>query len=1360
MKDLSILDSLITGRVEPHIYAFTTNTIPNYLKVGDTYRPVSKRLSEWREYFPNLEQKFEGSARITDDVYFRDFAVHYFLESEKHRTRLAETDLPEGVYYSREFFREATVGDVEEAISDINDDYHSKSGKYHYYDATTQLPTTEKYASTGMWFPRPNQQATIDAFKRAVANGRTHLLMYAVMRFGKSFTSMCCAKEMGAKLVVVVSAKADVRDEWCKTVESAENFRNEYEFFSSADLENNYSIITDTLDHPTDPKKVVVFLTLQDLQGENIKDKHAQIFGRKIDLLLVDETHFGARAEKYGAVLRASQGEKLSKEEKYAVEDILESTKEFDVNVTVHLSGTPYRILMSDEFDREQDLIAFYQFTDIVREQEEWDRDNFSKDEPKEEWENPYFGFPQMIRFAFNPNESARKRMAALRESGMSDAFSALFKPKSVGRAEDGSHKLFVHEQEILELLEVIDGSKEDEELLGFLDYDKIKDGKMCRHIVVVLPYCASCDALESLIRGNADKFKNLNDYEIINISGVDNPNRYKKPSDIKRAISACEAQDKKTITLTVNRMLTGSTVPEWDTMLFLKDTASPQEYDQAVFRLQNQYIKTFVGENGETIKFNMKPQTLLVDFDPDRVFVMQEQKAQVYNVNTDEAGNSKLRERIEEELRISPVIVMNKDKIVQITATDILKAVSEYSKTRGVAEETVEIPVDMSLLDIAAIRAAIERENELGSKAGLTIKGADGDGDDMDTPDDTAPTDTTEATGTPTGTDTQTDEPSTDTTQTEEKAKDAVKQFRSYYARILFFAFLTKNTVISLSDIINCIDEPNNARIARNLGISKVVLEGMLAHADKFVLSRLDYKIHNLNQLSHDDSVEPITRASVSVQKFGKLGESEVITPKHICKDMIDMIDDADLRAVMDRGNKALDIAGKAGEFALAVFEKYIALGYDKEALKDAIYTIPTSGITYEFTRMIYEILGLNVDNIASKFTSYSLLEIKDEDGDIDYTKIAALLRQNKPFDSITMNDEITEGDEIVNFDVVVGNPPYQENIGGQSNRSLSKQLYPTMMQMAITINPKHLTMITPSRWFTGNAQDRSFVKLREFVREHNHFRKITNFLSSSDVFDGVSVPGGVNYFLFEPDYSGAITFKEVQQKTETCVERPLFEDGLEVILPMNRMISILQKVRASDFVSMEEIVTGRNPFGIPANDADLNKEMVEAQDESHEISILCAYEKIQFVSRELITRNSSLCDHWKVFTSKMNGGAGTLLDGKQVAILGRTFVMGPGSICSNTLLAVGDFDNQTEAENLNKYMNTKFFRFMLGIKKIAQVLTSNIYSFVPQQNFKNNSDITWANGLSDIDKQLYAKYGLEEEEIAFIESMIKPME
>ena len=1224
---------------------------------------------------------------------------------------------------------------MEEAIADINDDYHSKTGRYQYYDAKTQLPTTEKYASTGMWFPRPNQQATIDAFKRAVENGRTHLLMYAVMRFGKSFTSMCCAKEMGAKLVVVVSAKADVRDEWRKTVESAENFRNDYEFFSSADLENNYSIVTDTLDHPTDPKKVVVFLTLQDLQGENIKDKHAQIFGRKIDLLLVDETHFGARAEKYGAVLRASQGEKLSKEEKYAVEDILESTKEFDVNITAHLSGTPYRILMSDEFDREQDLIAFYQFTDIVREQEEWDRDNFAKDEPKEEWENPYFGFPQMIRFAFNPNESARKRMAALRESGMSDAFSALFKPKSVSRAEDGSHKLFVHEQEILELLEVIDGSKEDEELLGFLDYDKIKDGKMCRHIVVVLPYCASCDALEAMIKGNADKFKNLNGYEIINISGVDNPNRYKKPSDIKRAISACEAEGKKTITLTVNRMLTGSTVPEWDTMLFLKDTSSPQEYDQAVFRLQNQYIKTFVDENGETIKFNMKPQTLLVDFDPDRVFVMQEQKAQVYNVNTDEAGNSKLRERIEEELRISPVIVMNKDKIVQITATDIMKAVSEYSKSRGVAEETVEIPVDMSLLDIDAIRVAIERENELGSKAGLTIKGADGDGDDMDTPDDAEPTDATGETGKTTGTETQADELG-NTTQTEEKGKDTVKQFRSYYARILFFAFLTKNIVISLSDIIDCIDEPNNARIAKNLGISKAVLEGMLTYADKFVLSRLDYKIHNLNQLSHDDSVDPVTRASVSVQKFGKLGESEVITPKHICKDMIDMIDDADLRAVMDSGNKMLDIAGKAGEFALTIFEKYIALGYDKKALKDAIYTIPTSGITYEFTRMIYEILGLNVDNIASKFTSYSLLDVKDEDGDIDYTKIAALLKQNKPFDTITMNDEIAEGDEIVNFDVVIGNPPYQ--LSTSQHSAQSKPIYDKFVGISKYVDPQFVSMIIPSRWFAGGMGLDGF---RDAMKSDACISKMVSFANGKDCFPDTST-GGICYFLRNSSWMGKCHFTSVINGVRNSGERDLSE--FAVVLRDNVAQKIVQRMQSYSETPLSEKVCSINVFGFESKQRGEQTPFVDGYE-------LLSSKGFGYVSKDALTQGENIADKYKVIVGQVISEHAAEPDKNgQYKLLSSLRILEPKQICNFSYLVVNTFDDEQEALNFKQYLSTRFVRYLI-LQSVSSIhLTKEKFKFVPIQDFSRS----WT------DADLYAKYGLTEEEIAFIESMIKPME
>ena len=123
MRDLTVLDQLIIGRVDPHIYAFTTNTIPNYLKVGDTYRPVAVRLQEWRDHFPDLQKEYEHIAKVSDDIYFRDFAVHSFLEGARHRTRLLPTEIEQGIYYSREFFKEASALDIAEAVEDIQQDF-------------------------------------------------------------------------------------------------------------------------------------------------------------------------------------------------------------------------------------------------------------------------------------------------------------------------------------------------------------------------------------------------------------------------------------------------------------------------------------------------------------------------------------------------------------------------------------------------------------------------------------------------------------------------------------------------------------------------------------------------------------------------------------------------------------------------------------------------------------------------------------------------------------------------------------------------------------------------------------------------------------------------------------------------------------------------------------------------------------------------------------------------------------------------------------------------------------------------------------------------------------------------------------
>ncbi len=717
-----------------------------------------------------------------------------------------------------------------------------------------------------------------------------------------------------------------------------------------------------------------------------------------------------------------------------------------------------------------------------------------------------------------------------------------------------------------------------------------------------------------------------------------------------------------------------------------------------------------------------MKPQTLLVDFDPNRMFRMQEQKSQIYNVNTEENGNTKLEERIKRELEISPIVVLNNNKIVQVVPSDVLDAVRKYSSKRSVLDEATTIPIDFSLIDIEDIRAEIEKQGEIGSKQGLEIKPTEGEGDDID-----VPTNDDEENNNTKSTDS--DSLNTETPSAETEESEFKNKFAMYYAKILFFSFLTDANVKSLQEIIAQIDQgDNNKRIAISLGLNRDILSLLQDHINPFILSKLDYKIHNINTLANDKTLEPITRASNAMKKFSRLSISEIVTPENITDEIISILPGNEI----NKKTKILDIAAKQGEFVYAVYKKF-----GKE-IANNFYSIPTSKIAYEFTRKVYNLLELNVSHIVEEYTTYDLLADPQ----------------------IINNDKIKIGDTYMKFNVIVGNPPYQENIGSQSNQSLSKQLYPSFMMLAVNMQPEYLSMITPSRWFTGNAQDRSFVALRDFMRNNNHISDIVNYLNSSDVFREVNVPGGVNYFLYKNDYSGNISFKEISKNNTTVVNRPLFEQGLDIVLPMNSMISILRKVNNVNFKSMEAIVTGRNPFGVPATDSVLNIVISDNKNSKHDTHILCAYEQIKFISNTEITRNKTLSKHWKVFTSKMNGGAGTLLDEKKVAILGKTFVMGPDSICSNAMLAVGDFVNQYEAKNLERYMKTKFFRFMLGIKKIAQVLTSNIYQYVPQQNFTNNSDIDWNKSIENIDLQLHKKYKLTKEEIEIIESKIKPME
>ena len=1359
IEAIDVLDRIIIGRVDPHIYAFTTNTVPNYLKVGDTYRPVSQRLKEWRVFFPELKKQYEDKAVIDDETYFRDYSVHQFLEQDLGRKRLTPFDLEEGVYFSKEFFKEANADDVEKAIKDIKNNYTDNTGKYEYYSSLDRLPERHHYERGASWDLRPNQQDAVKTFANAVKSGRKNLLMYAVMRFGKSFTSLCCALEIGANVVLVVSAKADVKDEWKKTVEGAGNF-SEYVFLDAYDLSSSENAIKE---NKTQNKKVVIFLTLQDLQGNSIKDKHKELFKEQIDLLIVDETHFGARAESFGRILENAGYEKSDKtninkldDENIDVNAAVEELKQINARIRLHLSGTPYRILMGSEFEKE-DIISFVQFSDIVKAQEEWDEKNLSRDDVNE-WDNPYYGFPQMVRFAFHPNKSSRDKMEALRKSGITFAFSKLFEPVSIKKdAEQGGHKKFINEAEILDLLQVIDGSKEDEYLLGFLDYDKIKEGKMCRHMVMVLPYCASCDAMEEILKQRKSSFKNLGEYEIINISGVDAGKTYKKPSDIKNKIKECESLNKKTITLTVNRMLTGSTVEQWDTMLYFKDTSSPQEYDQSIFRLQNQYVRTLSSGNG-FIKENLKPQTLLVDFDPDRLFRMQEQKSLIYNVNTEENGNSKLKERIADELRISPVIMMNHNKIKEVDATNILEAISEYNNQRSVSDEVLDIPVDLSILNDEDIRKVIERQAEFNSKQGLMIDPNQGEGDELDIEEvaDGAETNTQAK---------EKNEQETYADNTSDKElKKLESQIKTYYQRLLFFSFLTKDKVASLDDILRVIDTDENSRLSKNLFLDKGIIDKISRFMDPFKRSRLDYKIQNISMLAYDEKLPPLTRAMTSIQKFNRMSESEVITPSKICDEMVALFPEEGIREIVKEQDKFLDIASKSGEYAVSIYKRLTELGYSHEEVKDIIYSIPTSSIAYEFTRRFYEILDLNVENISVCFNAYDLIDLKNESGEVDYEKINGLLRQGKPFSTIRLKDEMKAGEKTVKFRAVIGNPPYQVS-DNDSGKGSAMPIYNKFSMISMGLNPSFLTLIVPSVWFTGG---KGLNEFRNYMLNLRGLKQITNFISSQDVFPQVNLRGGVNYYLFDKMYDNeesGIRIK-ISKNGEVISDqvRPKKIKNIDIFISDNIAYNLLKRMLENGEITVNNnspdmlstFVSVRNPFGFSTKFASSNEFITNKNDLIYPIKIYASKGKVGYVEYDSIQKNKEWVNKWKVITPFANNIGTNLADDNLNSIISE-----PNSIVTETYLVIGgDLGLNIEScENIRKYLKTKFVRFLIGIAKANQNGTRVTYRFVPLQNFTNDSDIDWTKSINEIDEQLFNKYNLAEEERTHIKSSIKDM-
>jgi site-specific DNA-methyltransferase (adenine-specific) len=321
--------------------------------------------------------------------------------------------------------------------------------------------------------------------------------------------------------------------------------------------------------------------------------------------------------------------------------------------------------------------------------------------------------------------------------------------------------------------------------------------------------------------------------------------------------------------------------------------------------------------------------------------------------------------------------------------------------------------------------------------------------------------------------------------------------------------------------------------------------------------------------------------------------------------------------------------------------------------------------------------------------------------------------------------------GDDM-QFDVVIGNPPYQLDDGGYGTSAAP--IYQLFVEKALDLDPRYAVFVTPSRWMAGG---KGLDKYRERMLADKRMRSIVDYPKLYEGFPGVKIRGGISYFLWDREHNGPCEVQTIWdgQPTGPAVARYL--DVYDILVRRNEAVPILDKVRAKGESTLDQCVSSRKPFGLATNfrgkpsAAGLKKPVK-----------LFENQRVGWTERKAILVNPEWIDEWKVLMTAVQGTSAAV----ETKFLSKPKLAGPGTACTETYLVVGHFDNENEASNFAQYLRTRFVRFLVSLRKATQHATKDVYSFVP--NLPLNQRWT--------DEKLYKRYGFTEAEIAFIESQV----
>lgn len=1219
-------------------------------------------------------------------------------------------------------------------------------------EGRSALDTNERIIDSPKAFDfRPNQLDAIVQTNKAIKQGRKHFLWNAKMRFGKTSTAMQVAKENGFKKVLIITHRPSVSADWYNDFNIV--FRGtDYQYSSKSKGENLAKRLNGG-------EPFVYFASIQDLRLSEavISDeavnsrakgfkKNEDIFGTDWDMLIVDEAHEGTQSN---------------------LGDI--TISKIPARFTLQLSGTPFNIMYKLE---ESDIYTW----DYVMEQR--DKLNWDIDHPGAP--NPYAELPALEMLTYDIDTFA-DHIGSIGHD-FHDALDGGFKFHEFFRVlkddEGNDVAQFVHETMVKKFLDLLSNNN----LPTKFPYATDDYRGYVKHSLWLLPNrTKTIEAMEKLLKDHPIFGK----FGIVNISGIAKEDDDSDTDAKHRVVKAIENND-YTITLTGQRLTTGASIPDWTAVFMMSDTNSATTYLQTAFRCQTP----------ARIDGRLKTKGYVFDFAPDRTLKLVAEAIEL-NHRSGKTNTPEQKLAMTEFLNFCPIIAadggsmklydVNKmleqlkkaiidrvsrngfddprlynDDLLQLDELEINKFNELKAIVGSVNNERVnEIQVnDLGMTDLQTKKAE-EAERKKKQKKQLTeeekelIKKAK---------------------------------------EAREQKKTAISILRGVSIRmpmLVYGANVSLHEDITLEKFIELVDDESWVEFMP-IGLSKDRFRDFIKYYDQEVFNGVT---RNIRARAFDcDELLPVDRIQAITELFSTFKNPDketVLTPWSVVNMQLSSVFGGyDFRGgIINKTGKPewvtrgdvtkiwaeddstiLEINSKSGLYPLlATYNIYSRKLIKQKQSEDKVH------------RHIWnEVLSKNIyvlckSPMAATITRRTLSGYAGAKLNILYIKdLIPKLRNEGEYVSYNITRELQEkfgieGNEV-KFTAVIGNPPYQ--IMNENNK-MSRSIYPIFTDIAVKLADR-VSLVMPARWMSG--EDGPYKETSGFVGRMKKYgiEKFVLYPNSQDVFKGVDIKGGICYFLLNSSYTGNVNYTLVEHG-ESYEQNVTFNNKLDdnIIVRYPELISIIDKIDygSSDnfkesLASMKTLVSSWNPYGFISDLFVKNNEGVkrisenrESKDDWEVIGLLKGKRVIRYIPNNELKKNIEGAMSYKVLIPRANG-SGVFGEVFSTPMLGVPMLGVPMLVATDTFLQVGRFDNKDEASNLLKYVKTKFFRAMVGVKKTAVFNYKDSFTFVPIQNFSIKSDINWSNSISDIDKQLYDKYKLNDKEISFIENRVRAMD